>query len=448
MGLWSRRFGFLTNQTMKTTNQHIKLTGWAVAVAMACGSAFAGEKSVALEEKPPLRWRDGETFTGDWGGLRTAWAEAGFSVDSYYVNNFAGNVSGGFDQGAEYADNFYLGLHFDLEKMWGWDGASFLVSMINRSGRSITKEYVGSQFDSMQVVGGQTLFLYQVVFEQKFADDRASLRIGRFGASDDFNTSPLYGYYMSNAFDGNLRAVLFNTQFSAYPFATWAARLKVEPTDQTDFQIGVFQAQDDVFDRDKHGVDFQFESGDGVWLVAQAGWSPVFGGDKETGLPGHYWVGGYYSPWDGFSQFKSAEKTDSSYGFYLHADQMVYRESAGSDQGLVLWSAFTHDPNENLAIMPWQVNVGAVYTGWFPGRGADATIFGLAYGKFSGDYADVVEARGDGRPDHEMVLELAHRIQLTKFAYVQPGLQYVVRPGGTGRIGDAFVLGVQMGVKF
>ena len=399
-------------------------------------------------EQQTQRWSEGEYFTGNWGGLRDELEAAGIAFDSYYVNNFAGNVSGGFDQGSEYADNFYFGVQFDLEKLFAWDGATLLVSTINRSGRSITSEYVGSQFDSMQVVGGQTIFLYHVLFEQKFLDDRGSLKLGRFSASDDFNTSSLYGYYMNNAFDGNLRAVLFNTQFSAYPFATWGARLRLDPTPETNFQIGIFQAQDDVFDRNNHGLDFGVESGDGVWLITQVGWTPIFGGDEETGLPGHYWIGAYYSPWDGFSQFKSSEKTDGSYGFYVHGDQMVYRESNGSDQGLVLWGAFTHDPNENIAIMPWQLNLGAVYRGLLPGRDRDAAILGFAYGKFSDDYADMVEETGRGRPEHEIILEAAYRYEFTKFAYVQPGLQYVIRPGGTGNIGDALVLGVQMGIKF
>jgi porin len=420
----------------------------ALAAPLFPASLAAKDPAPPVSPPPPARWAEGDTFTGDWGGLRTDLQAWGLTIDAYYVNNIAGNVSGGFDQGAEYADNVYVGLLFDLEKLWGWEGSSFLVSAINRSGDSITAEYVGSQFDSMQVVGGQTIFLYQAVFEQKWADDRASLRIGRFSASDDFNTSPLYGYYMSNAFDGNLRAVLFNTQFSAYPFATWGARVRFDPTPETNLQFGIFQAQDDVFDRDHHGLDFGVESGDGVWMVTQVGWTPVFGGDEATGLPGHYWFGAYFSPWEGYTRFGTTEKVGDSYGFYLHGDQMVYRESAGSDQGLVLWSALTYDPNEDIAIMPFQVNVGAVYRGLLPGRDRDATILGLAYGRFSDDYAGVVESQGGGRPGHEMVLEAAYRYEITKFAYVQPGVQYVIRPGGTGRIGDAFILGVQMGVKF
>jgi carbohydrate-selective porin OprB len=34
------------------------------------------------------------------------------------------------------------------------------------------------------------------------------------------------------------------------------------------------------------------------------------------------------------------------------------------------------------------------------------------------------------------------------FAYIQPDIQFVSRPGGTGTIDDAVVIGAQMGVSF
>jgi porin len=37
---------------------------------------------------------------------------------------------------------------------------------------------------------------------------------------------------------------------------------------------------------------------------------------------------------------------------------------------------------------------------------------------------------------------------LTKFAYVQPFLQYSIRPNGTGLVENATILGAQMGVTF
>jgi porin len=45
-------------------------------------------------------------------------------------------------------------------------------------------------------------------------------------------------------------------------------------------------------------------------------------------------------------------------------------------------------------------------------------------------------------------LEGGYRVNLTKFAYVQPDVQWIINPGGTGTIPNALVLGAQIGVTF
>jgi porin len=61
-------------------------------------------------------------------------------------------------------------------------------------------------------------------------EDKISVKIGRFATGDDFASSPIYWLYMNNGIDGNPQALPVNTQFSAYPWAVWAARMRVEPT--------------------------------------------------------------------------------------------------------------------------------------------------------------------------------------------------------------------------
>ncbi len=436
-------------------------------------AAFAGSPDlrgpILESDLKQERWIDGDYFFGDWGGGRTRLADAGITFDSYYVMNPAGVASGGKSNGKgfTYVDNFYLGVSFDLEKLLGWRGLTLAVSGINRSGGSLTEAYVGSRYDTQQVHGGQNIFFYNLTLEQRFWDDKAKIKIGRFGASDDFNTSPIYGLYMNNGIDGNIRNVLFDTQFSAYPFATWAARLRLDPTPEVNMQLGVFQTWDDIFDRSHHGLDWSIRGNDGVMMLAQLGWTPEFfkrevpaesdgqsDGKKAVaapvmkGLPGHYWVGGSYSPWKGYSQFGKTEKTSGSYGFYAHADQMVYQEAPGSEEGLTLFVASGYYPQDNISVIPWQLNVGAFYTGLIPGRDKDKTIAGLIYGRFGDDYADVTDPTGKNRPTRETVFEFGYRVQLSKFAYIQPDVQFVSRPNGTGQIDDAVVVGAQVGISF
>ena len=168
----------------------------------------------------------------------------------------------------------------------------------------------------------------------------------------------------------------------------------------------------------------------------------------SKGLPGHYWVGGSFSPWSGYTEFGTNNKISGSYGFYIHGDQMVYQEAPGSEQGLTIWAASGLYPQPSISIVPFQVNFGLVYKGLIPTRDNDQTAFGFIYGNFSEIYGRTVKAAGNGQPTYESVFELGHRIQLTKFAFVQPDIQWVIRPSGTGRIPDALVIGAEMGFTF
>ncbi len=422
-------------------------------------------------------WWDGETLSGDWWGIRNYLDDTGVEISASYTNNIAGNPVGGTSAGFTYTDNVSFGLALDMEKLAGWDGLTFTLSGLNRAGSSLSQENIGNQFTVQQVYGGQTAMFYALVLEQKLLDDKVSIKAGRFATGDDFASSPIYWLYMNNGIDGNPQALPVNTQFSAYPWAVWAARLRVEPTPETNAMLGIYQVSTRVFDREYHGLDWSIRPDDGVLMIGQVGWTPEFfkravevdsvpdgksvatgksvvSGKKAVtprtemkGLPGHYWFGAYFSPWQ-FSQFGSEEQATNSYGFYWHADQMVWQEAPGSDQGLTLWSAFVLSPQQNIAKLPFQANAGIVYKGLLPTRDEDYTVLGLVYGKFSRNYARSVDLAGGGYPQYEVVIEAGYRINLTKFAYFQPDVQWVINPGGTGDIPNALVLGAQMGVTF
>jgi len=424
-------------------------------------------------------WIDGQTFFGDFWGIRNYLDDSGVEVSASYTNNIAGNPVGGTSAGFTYTDNVSFGLELDFEKLVGWKGLTLNVSGLNRAGSSLSQENVGNQFTVQQVYGGQTAMFYALFVRQRLFDDKLSIKIGRFSTGDDFASSPLYWLYMNNGIDGNPQALPVNTQFSAYPWAVWAARIRYSPTPELKAQFGAYQVSNRVFDRAYHGLDWSIREGDGILLISQFGWSPEFFKKPVTvdsvstadpddsaksvvdgksykavaprtemkGLPGHYWFGAYYSPWQ-FAQFGSSSTATNSYGFYWHADQMVWQEAPGSKQGLTLWSAFVLSPQQNIAKLPFQANAGIVYKGLLPSRDHDDTILGFVYGKFSKNYARTVEEAGDGYPQYEIVLEAAYRINFTKFAYFQPDLQWVINPGGTGNIPNALVLGAQMGITF
>lgn len=411
----------------------------------------------------PPGFSEADHLSGDWGGYRERLFSSGIEVFGFYNSILNGNVSGGIHPNhATYVDDAWLGFKFDLEKLVSWKGGLFVVSGINRNGDDLTTRYVGSIFSTQQSVGGQRPFLYQVYLQQKLWDNRLTAKLGRFSASDDFNGSPLYGYSVNNGIDGDIRNVLFDTRFSAYPFAVWSAVLLYDPTPEFNVKLGVFQTSDDMFENDDNGLNWGIEGSDGYTAIAQFGWSPqffqqpVYSAPRDSkrpevssmkGYPGHYWIGFTYSEWDLYPRFGGGFE-NRSYGFYVHADQMVYQEASGSDQGLTAFVASGYYPQTEIAIVPFQVNVGLNHKGLFPGRDRDHTMLHFIYGDISRDYARSVRRPGGHLAESEKVLEVAHRFQLTPWSYFQPDIQYVIDPGGTGDIPDAVVIGAQMGFTF
>ena len=266
---------------------------------------------------------------------------------------------------------------------------------------------------------------------------------------------------------------------TVYPTASWGSRLKINLPSHTAFRLGAYQQTA----LSVNGLNWNFYPSDGVIMMGQYSWEPEFckptsllqtspadqhvkkspSGNKHLpsdqafktpadisqlkGLTGHYFMGGYYSTLE-YHQFTSASLASNAYGLYWHADQMVYRPNPITDAGLVLWSAYSFCPQQNISLRPFQVNGGAIYTGLIPGRINDNTIFGGAYGNFSSSFIEAQQAAGNGDRTYEIMFELGYRINFTKFFYVQPNTQWIINPAGNGSIPNALVLGAQIGVIF
>ncbi|TFG76253.1 MAG: hypothetical protein E4H21_06870 [Thermodesulfobacteriales bacterium] len=138
---------------------------------------------------------------------------------------------------------------------------------------------------------------------------------------------------------------------------------------------------------------------------------------------------------------------------------MIYKEKGGTglkaDQGLNPFVSLLFAPDSEINTFPFFLNGGLVYKGLIPGRDTDYAGFAVVYGKYSNkldkpvpeptEFSLVSEITGS--EDFEMVLEWMYKIQLTQWLNIQPDIQYVIKPGGTGDIPNALVLGFQLGVS-
>lgn len=412
-------------------------------------------------------WLKTSFATRNWWGLRDDLLTNGVDLSMTYVNNIAGNPVGGMRSGMTYCDDITMGLKVHTDPLLGWQGGVFNIVVADRNGNSLTQHNVGNTFLIQEIWGGTGVIVDDITYEQNFCRNLWNFKFGRMGVLEDFDNSPLYWLYMNCGLEGHTQTLPLNGQVTSFPWTSWGARIKGNLTSDTQTILGVYQVTPNSWFSSMHGLNMTINPSNGVMMVGQYEWDPeIFrqpvnasscnspeegcnnpGKVIPHGLTGHYWMGGYYSSWT-YPQLGNTQGTPGQFGLYWHADQMVYRREPTSNVGLTAWSAFLLCPEPATATLPFSYNGGLVYQGLIPSRPQDESIFGICYGSYSSVYAQANKASLGGVANYELVYELGHKINLTKYAFFEPDLQWIVNPGGTGQIPNTLVVGAQMGVTF
>ncbi len=378
--------------------------------------------------------------------LRQDLADSGVSFFGAYTAYFLGNVSGGLSQGFAYNSMLFFQLNLDLEKLAGWKGGKIVWSWADNNGSNLSQT-VGNNFQISTDYGPNTFMFNELYLRQNFFDDALSIKIGQLSLFNSFAASELYSYYSNLAFCGNPISLPFNTGGTAMPASSWGIHAKFTQPEWY-AQAGVYQLSDRIGVIAYHGLNYAIEPGDGALVFAEAGWTPSFGKTAEDpGYAGHYKFGAYYSGWN-YENYLGGANISNLYGFYWLADQMVFQEQGRPSEGLYLWSAFTLSPQEDMAQLPYFVSGGVQYQGLIPHRSEDRAVFGVAYGSYSSDLRSRQRSQDESPEFYEMVFEWSYQIAINKWMWIQPDVQYIVNPGATGSIPNAWVIGAILNVNF
>jgi porin len=448
---------------------------------MLAAAAVVAASCAQANDKPPASIWDQPTLTGDWGGARTALSTKGIDVTLNYIGEVFDVMSGGLNRSASYEGQLEFDLDTDLQKLIGWTGASTHVTVfqIHNSGSDVI-ENVGSISDPSNIDALPTTRLYTAWFQQNFAGDAISLRIGQLAADGEFLNSPTAAGLLNGTFGwAYVVAANMTSGGPAYPLATPGVRLAVKPTDALTLQAAVFSGDpagkdctDDPQECNKHGTTFSF-SGGSLWM-GEAQYA-INQGKDAVGLPGVYKLGGWYATADFADQHFGIDSSGATvslgvdptadpiqhrgdWGIYGVADQMVWRAGERSVNLFLRAGASPSDRN----LVSFYVDGGAGFTGLIPGRANDVLTFGVAYAKISGDAAAADRDMAAISPpypvrDYEMVFELSYTVQIAPWWIVQPDLQIIVHPGGnvadpddvTGApVGNAVIAGIRSTIKF
>ncbi len=399
---------------------------------------------------------------GDWGGLRTRLAESGVTLNLGYTGEAAHNFSGGQDKLTRYTDQWVIGTTMDLDKLLGWHGGTFQMTITDRNGRNLGADAgIGNNMLIQEVYGrGQTWHMTQFWLNQAFLDNRVQWKIGRLTVGEDFASFSCD--FQNLTFCGSQPGNLVGSYWVNWPTSQWATRLKVNTSEQTYVQAGVYQVNpnyvDDGYAR-RHGLSLDNPGGTtGALIPVEVGWLPAW-----NGLPGSYKFGAWYNTSDGKDLYQdinhaprgqtglAPRERNGQYGFYINFEQQVSGTAGGRGASVFL---NVSQADRATAAQDHQVALGLQYKGPF---GLARDVIGVAIGAThnNGRYADYVRQQdqrlgtstkvGDG---YEYVAEAYYSWSPIPSIYLRPNLQYIRHPGGTSANHDAFIVGLKTGITF
>lgn len=404
-------------------------------------------------------WLTQATLTGDWGGVRTHLENLGIDPNAEFLTESAANPIGGQAQAARYTQEIDFGVDLDLNRLVGLPHGKVQITLTDDTGRSLSNDAIANQFQVQELfVARQSFRLSELNYQQAFFSHSISFEVGWTPVGDSFANPMMFCAFQNAAFCGHASAMTINSGAQNFPFAQWGAEINVRPESKFYFATGLYQANSNEVTSDK---GFDIFSGTGVFVPIEAGWLP----DWNGALPGAYKLGAYYnsSPTpdvltdvNGRSAGLTGapfETREGRWGAYLIVNQTIYRFRPQSRRSLRIGGlAGMGDPE--TARFGYFASGGWLLQGPFSHREDDFLAMAVAYARtnprltqFQED-RDAVSPGSVGIQTHESIVEIDYGAWITPWLLLQPNLQYVINPGGTGNISNAFVLGIHTDVTF
>jgi porin len=358
--------------------------------------------------KPYWEW---EHATGDWGGVRPWLWERGIIPELLYTGEGFGTVHGGLRRRAAYRGNVDLTLTVDTGLLGLWSGGTLFVYWENAHGRGISEREVGALQAVSSIEAHEFTQVSEFYYQQMLFDGGLRVKFGKQDANVDFAALDYAVNFLHSSF-----GLIPNVPMPTFPDPALGVAAFAKPVDLFSAAAGVYDARD------------------GTFSLIELALKPTIGG-----LPGTYRAGAWLHDADAEAVGDRPDPAalGSNHGFYLGFDQTLYPEA--ENQGLGAFFQLGWAPKDRNEIALY-VGGGLAYTGPFPGRDADVAGIGVARANLS----ERLEA-SEGRTA-ETAVEAFYRLQLMPWMSIQPDVQFVLNPGGSGR--DALVLGARTEIAF
>ncbi len=345
--------------------------------------------------------------------------QSSYIIDTFAINNRSKRIKKGTYQGL-----YNLSLDLDSTKMKLYKGGKFhiLYQVGNKGVNSM--EFLNSysdlsSYDPMKSINQ----ISELYYEHSFKDDIFNIKIGKQDANADFQA-------LNNGFEFlNLSfSYLDNTPMPLYPSQQTGVRVRLKLPKEIYIQDGFYDGNLKIGANPK-----SFFTGENNYLNM----TEVYKITHFKGKEGKYLIGNWIKTGKYDSYKDSTER--NNYGFYFGFEQKLTNRFDDKSGGLSVFSQFGYAQGD-INDVPYYYGTGLIFKGISEKRKED--LIGLAFGWHQFNrYLHRIENN-----TAEKVIELFYKIKLTEFFYIQPDIQYIIKPYGIEK--NAFTIGLRSCIMF
>lgn len=345
----------------------------------------------------------------------------GITAEYLYTGEVFTNARGGLNtnRATEYNGLLDLMLTADLDEIGFFPGGTFFIWGQNHHGQGLTDQHVGDFQVLSNIDAPDFTQVSEYWWERSIWDNCLTFRIGKQDANSSFGFVDMAADFVQSSYGFHPTIPM-----PSYPDPSMAAVVFFRPRESMVLMAGVWDGRPD-------GGNWGF-SGSGVtFSIAEMHVEY----ELSPGQPGRFHAGLWYhsDEWADLTP-GSDRMLRGMHGTYCGWEQLVLPENPDDEddeQGLGVFAQYGWAPQDRSEAHQY-FGAGLVYTGLIPERDEDRIGLGVATVTFSGLLPDY---------EPETAIELYYKAQITPWMMLQPDLQYIADPGGTGR--DALAVGLR-----
>lgn len=342
---------------------------------------------------------------------------------SYSLDGFA-NFSGGIKKGAGALGIIDIALSINLEDLGMWKGGSLYTQVENTHGSVPSCDFVGDMqtFDNMD--NGDNTALYMLWYKQEIS--KLGLTLGIHDLNSEFLASGYGGNFINSSF-GVIPTASMNLPLSIFPKNALGGLIQYDFSDKFRFQTAVYDGDPGSFEDDRYNTKWKLSKNEGLLSITELNYKTI----KNAQTTGSYKLGFIYHTANFILQDDSSKTHSGNTSFYAIIDQMFLPEKDDATQGLGGFLQLGYAPPA-YNFNDFHVGGGVCYNGLLSKKGND--VLGLAF-----TLAHVSNKVQTAHDSHETAIELFYTLTINDHISIQPDFQYIINPGTSKELNNAFV---------